>query len=88
MKELRKGIMPINDLKRIFVQVQKGSERITGWVHVSNREWLNALTDPITVSTHNLISGEIVNVTGKLVWVIPEEQECYWITWFETMLGH
>ena len=88
MKELRKGIMPINDVKRIFVQVQKGGERITGWVRLPSREWLNALTDPVTISTHNLIIGEIVNVTGKLVWVIPEEQEPYWITWFKTMLGH
>ena len=77
MKNLREGIIPISDLKPIFVQIKKGNKRITGWIHLPSREWLNVLADPITVSTHNLISGEIVNVTGKLVWVIPESQEPY-----------
>ena len=88
MRLVREGIIPINNLKPIFMQIKKGNERITGWIHLPSREYLSALTDLVTVSTYNLINGEIINVTGKLVWIIPEEQEPYWISWFETMLGH
>lgn len=87
MMEFRQGLMPLGKLERIFVQIKKGGERVTGWIYMPSRDWLSGLTDSVTISTYALTSGDVINLTGKLIWIIPEEENSYWENWFKTMLN-